>query len=80
METLDLNYPVFKANCLKGEKIIEVLETLGGINVKRWQGNATWGYYGVRKNNRIIDHIGGGGECYLEDRNRAIDIEEFLKL
>ena len=78
MEIFDLNYPVFKANLQKGKKIIEVLETLGGINVKRWQGNATWGYYGVRKDNGIIDHI--GGERSLGDKNRAIDIEEFLKL
>lgn len=78
MVIFDLNYPVFKANLLKGKKIIEVLETLGGINVKKWQGNATYGYYGVRKDNGIIDHI--NGECSLEDKNRAIDIEEFLKL
>ena len=70
----DPNYPIFKADPKHGEEIIEVLETLGGFNKYKWNGNGSSGYYGIREG--IINHVSNRSYSDIE---RAIDIQEFLK-
>jgi hypothetical protein len=75
MIILDSDYPVFISDPEHGKEIIEVLETLGGFNKYKWNGNGNCGYYGVKDG--IINYI-SNESCHYLDKERAVNIQEFL--
>ena len=79
-DELDTSFPIFwggNGGYIKGLRILEVLETLGGYNKYNYDCCLLGYIYGISKNKNII--------CFSKneieiDSNLILDIEDFLKL
>lgn len=79
-DELDTSFPIFwggNGDKIKGLKILEVLETLGGYNKYNYDCCLVGYIYGISKNKNIISFSKNEIEI---DSNLILDIEDFLKL
>ncbi len=79
-DELDTSLPIFwggNGDKIKGLKILEVLETLGGYNKYNYDCCLVGYIYGISKNKNIISFSKNEIEI---DSNLILDIEDFLKL
>ena len=79
-DELDISFPIFwggNGDKIKGLRILEVLETLGGFNKYNYDCCLLGYIYGISKNRNIISLSKNEIEI---DSNLILDIEDFLKL
>lgn len=79
-DELDISFPIFwggDGDKIKGLRILEVLETLGGYNKYDYDFCLVGYIYGISKNKNIISFSKNVIEI---DSNLILDIEDFLKI